>query len=163
MKRGIRKKERMYTLLVLLKILSKVRTEVTRIHMEQVRIRNQKFVALMISKQWLKRRKSYGNDFEFMLLNRIRYSFTFLQMTQQCKTQALRILEWCLTLANNVKTKNRYLFKSLYFMQEHHKNRMTALHAKLEVLDNCWFKLLGRLHNANLEATTSSIRSKKMG
>ena len=76
----------MYTLLVLLKILFKVRIEVTKIHMEQVRIRNQKFVALMISKQWLKRRKLYGNDFEFMLLNRIRHSFTFLQMTQQFKT-----------------------------------------------------------------------------
>lgn len=67
-------------------------------------------------------------------------------------------MEWFLTLVNNVKTKNRYLFRSLYFMQEHHKNRMIALYAKREVLDNYWFKLLGYLHNANLE-----VRSKKMG
>lgn len=35
--------------------------------MEQVRLTNQRFVALMMSKQWLRRRKLYGNKFEFIM------------------------------------------------------------------------------------------------
>lgn len=43
-------------------------------------------------------------------------------------------------------------------MQSQQKNRNSSLTAKVEILDNYWFKLLGQLNFANMK-----VRSKKMG
>ena len=154
----MRKAERLVIMMETSRILRRLKMEIQEINLEIHRERSKKFVALMIAKQWKKRYLKF-NSSDAALRNRVRYSFTkFGRATYIAKChEATKILEWTFSVGLRMITKNRNLFRSVYFMQEQHANRQISLVAKREILDNFWFKMLGQLNMAN-----AHVRSNKM-
>ena len=85
------------------------------------------------------------NSFSSIIENKIRYSLSSFAVvaTHDAEQKALKVLRWLFNYSNKMLLKNRALIGSVYFMQDQHKHRIISLIAKVEILDNYWFKLLG--------------------
>ena len=78
-------------------------------------------------------------------------------MNRLSVTRAMNCLQWFLMTNKKMQLLVKTCFNLVIFMQKLTVARRTCKNAKLEVLMNCWSKLLGQL---NMQNTVS--RSKQM-
>lgn len=154
----MRKVERLIIIITLNRILHLFKNEIQQIRLEINRQKSQRFVALMLAKQWRIRYRKFNSSDE-ILRNKIRFSMTFYtrNTSQTTHNHALKVLSWTFNVCFKMIVKNQRLFHSVKFMQDQHSNRQSSLAAKTEILDNYWNKMLTQLVMAN-----SQIRSNKM-
>jgi len=96
------------------------------------------------------------------LLGRLKRNLTFSVATSQntIYKKAKETFGWYMTTSFQMVTRLRVMFRMMNYMQTTLKNRFYTRNAKLEILDNAWFKFLGKLQGKQLEigdAFTSDI------
>ena len=88
-----------------------------------------------------------GGSFHATLVGRVKRNITFSVATVSNTTlqKAKEIFGWYMTTSFKFIVRIRVMFKIMYYMQKCLRNRFFTREAKLEILDNAWFKFLGRL------------------
>ena len=76
------------------------------------------------------------------------------------KTKALDTLMWFITTNMQLTLKLRLVYRALIYIQKRFLLRYYTREAKLEILDNCWNKLCGKLNEENVGQNLSAKMSK---
>ena len=97
---------------------------------------------------------------ENIIKNRMRHAINsnVIVTYEVQRLRSIRTLEWFFLTNKRFTLKTRYLFDSVYFMQNQLFCRCISLSAKIEVLYNYWKWFLLQLTLANMQ-----VKSKKMG